>query len=127
MSNQSVNVRSAFVARPGYYYMDADYAQIEPKLSAALAGERSLIQGFIDEKDYYTLIYALMSQTPYEQVTKTLRQIGKTIVLGQSYGQEAGGLARKLKTSFDNAKEYMDAYWSGIPYTKAAKDNRRVV
>lgn len=125
MSNQSVNIRQAFVPRPGYYWLDADYAQIEFKLSAAIAGETHLIDGFARGDDYYTMVYDSMYGTTYrtkKAIPASQRKLGKEIALGQNYGQEARGLARKLKVPLEKGQEYMDAYWNGMPATRRAKD-----
>lgn len=124
MSNQSVNIREAFQARPGYYFMDPDYSQIEFRLSAALAGERSLLLGFKEGKDYYQTVYASMTggQKTADDVTKQERQIGKVLALGQQYDQGPNGLARKLGCTYDTAKALMDQYWSGLAATARAKE-----
>lgn len=124
MSNQSVNVRQAFCARPGYYYIDVDYSQIEFRLSAAMAGERPLITGFMEGADYYRMIYKQMAggSVALDAITKTQRQLGKTVALGQNYGQEEYGLAFKLKCSVEKAKEIMDSYWSGLSATARARE-----
>ena len=124
MSNQTVNIREAFQARPGYYYIDPDYSQIEFRLSAALAGERELMKGFIKGHDYYKSVYVQMSagSATYETVTKLQRGVGKVTALGQNYGQGKYGLARKLGCDVDTADGYMDAYWGGLAGTKNAKE-----
>lgn len=110
------------MARKGKYFISADYSQIEARMSAALAGERTLIEGFLAGADYYRLIYGNMFGTPLDKITKTERQLGKIIVLGQSYNQSHYGLARKIKRSEDEAKELMNRYWASMPATRLAKD-----
>lgn len=122
MSSNIVNHRKTFRARPGYYYLDADFSQIEFRLTAALAGERRLVQGLRDGDDYYKLVYSMAYGVPLDQVTKQQRQLGKVVALGQSYGQQHYGLARILQVSTDEAAKIMDKYWSGQPNVKRAKD-----
>jgi hypothetical protein len=127
MSNQSANVRSAFIPRPGYFFLDQDWSQIEFRLSAYLAGEVSLIEGFEQGHDYYKMIFRQMAAgsgraVDIEAITQKERKIGKEVALGQSYGQEFWGLARKLGISNEAAREIMDAYWAGLPRTAAAKE-----
>lgn len=125
MSSQTVNIRQAYVARPGYYFMDFDYSQIEFRLSAAIAGEKTLIKGFYEGNDYYTMIYDSMFGTSFKtksKISATLRKLGKEISLGQNYGQEAGGLAHKMKVPYEQAKELMDKYWNGLTATRAARE-----
>lgn len=132
MSNQSVDIRSAFVARPGYFLLDPDYSQIEFKISAALAGEKRVLDGFAKGHDYYTIVFNGMFSTNFtgkkdpvtgkRDIPSEDRKLGKETALGQNYGQEANGLARKLKVSQDRGRELMDRYWAGLPATKVAKE-----
>lgn len=130
MSHQGINVRTAFEARPGYYFLDCDYSQIEARLSALIAGETSLIKSFDEGKDYYTTLYSLMmaggdqaaAAKIYPTVTKKQRQLGKVIVLGQNYGQEKWGLAHNLKCPVEQAEDLMTQFWEGQPATKRAKE-----
>jgi len=124
MANQSVNIREAFQAREGYYFIDPDYSQIEFRLSAALAGERPLIIGFHEGNDYYKMIFRQMKggTIALEDVTKSERQLGKTVALGQNYDQGDSGLARKLRCDIEHARDVRESYWAGLPATKAAKE-----
>jgi hypothetical protein len=123
MANQTVNVREAFRARDGYYLMDFDYSQIENRLSAALAGEGTIIKGYLKGYDYYIMLYAAMYGITIDQVTDQNRKLGKILALGQNYGQEEYGLAKQLQRSVDVARELMDRYWAGLPATKQAKED----
>lgn len=130
MATQLVNVRSAFVAPAGRIFHDFDYSQIENRVSAAKAGERPLLEGFLAGADYYRMIYKQMSGWPGElaDIPKTLRQVGKVMVLGQGYGQGKKGAARQLKLDWndpdqrDQACRQVDAYWDGLPATRYARD-----
>jgi len=122
MSSQAVNIREAFEARPGYYFMDPDYSQIEFRLSAAMAGERALLLGFKKGADYYKAVYSQMFKKPLDQVVKSERDIGKVLALGQQYDQGPGGLSRKLNCDYDTAKDLMDKYWGGLACTAQAKE-----
>lgn len=121
MATDLLNVRKAFRARPGYYILDIDYSQIENRVSAAFAGEYPLLKGFVEGVDFYSNIYAQMAGIPFEQVTKSLRQIGKIIVLSQNYGAGAYSTARQLKTDVKRAQELIESLWKGLPATKNAK------
>lgn len=123
MANQSVNIREAFKARPGYYYCDPDYSQIEFRISAAIAGERDLLKGFLEGADYYKAVYATMCGKKPDEVTPAERKIGKVLALGQQYDQGDGGLARKLKCDVAIAKEHRANYWAGLASTARAKED----
>lgn len=120
MATDLVNVRKAFIANPGYFIVDVDYSQIEPRLSAAHSGERPILQGFVADVDYYTNIYHLMSKIPIDQIGKKLRQIGKVINLRLSYGGGVNSLARTLKLGYEETSILLESYWAGQPALTAA-------
>jgi hypothetical protein len=124
MATQLINVRAAFEARPGYVLYDIDYSQIENRLSAAVAGERPLLEGFLAGHDFYRMIFAQMKggNIDINSITKTERQIGKVLVLGQGYGQGKKGAARQLKKSLEETEQILAAYWNGLPATTAARN-----
>lgn len=122
MASDLVNIRKSFVARPGYLFLDPDFSQIEPRMGAAMAGERPLLEGFVTGKDFYSIIYSLMAKIPFEQVTKKLRQIGKVTALGQAYGQGVSAAARQFKMPYEEAEALLESYWNGLPATRAARD-----
>jgi len=127
MANQSVNIRQAFIPRDGYYFIDPDYSQIEFRLSAAFAGERGLLKGFLEDADYYSSVYAEMTggNLTWRDVEKWQRDIGKVLALGQQYGQGDYGLARALGIAVEGsggAKEIRAQYWSGLAATAAAQE-----
>jgi len=122
MAYQGFNVRSAFIPRDGYYFVDVDWSQVEFRFSAMVAGEIEVLKGFAEGKDYYKNLTSLMFKIPYDAVTKAQRQTGKVVCLGQNYGQEKYGLARVLKCTPEVAQGVMDDFWAGQPRTKAAKE-----
>ena len=54
------SIRKGFVAAPGNVLVDADYSQIEPRLMAHLSKDKALCAVFIDGKDLYDAVAALV-------------------------------------------------------------------
>lgn len=108
--------------RPGYCFVDADWSQVENRLGAVLAGERFLLDAFARKEDIYKKVYAQMFDVPVDRVTKSQRQVGKQLVLGQNYGMSAIGLAERLECSQEEAEHYIQQYWDTHHYTREAKD-----
>lgn len=55
MDGKILSLRSAFVARPGYKYIVADYSQIELKCLAILANVVKILEGLKRGEDFHTL------------------------------------------------------------------------
>jgi DNA polymerase-1 len=54
------SIRKGFVARPGHVMVDADYSQIEPRLMAHLSGDKALRAVFLEGRDLYDSVAALV-------------------------------------------------------------------
>ena len=118
-----INIRDIFVpTRPGYCFVDADWSQVENRLSAILAGERFLLDAFARKEDIYKKVYSQMFGVPMEKISKSQRQVGKQLVLGQNYGMSASGLAERLECSVEEAEHYVAQYWDTHHYTRDAKE-----
>lgn len=107
-----VKIRNAFVPSKGYYWLSADYSQQEYRVMASLAGEKDLIQAFIDGVDFHTATASSMLGVPVDQVTSEQRKIGKTINFGLGYGLSAGSLGKKLGKSTKEAQQLYDDYFA---------------
>lgn len=76
-------VRTAFIAEPGMVFLDADYASIEARVLAWLAGEQWVLDVFHGDGKIYEATAARMFGVPMASITKgsELRQKGKVAAL----------------------------------------------
>lgn len=97
------------VKHPSYIMMSSDFSQQEPKLTAFVSKEPSLIKAFKEGKDVYATIASLAFNKPYEEclefhpVTgehqphgKKRRNEAKTILLGITYGRSVMSIGQQL-------------------------------
>jgi DNA polymerase I-like protein with 3'-5' exonuclease and polymerase domains len=111
-------IKKAIMAPEGYVVIDCDSAQIEARVLAWLAGQEDLVQAFRDKQDVYKLMATKIYGITLDDVDKTQRQVGKTVVLGAGYGVGHVKLQLFLKTqagvevSLDEAKRIIDTYRS---------------
>lgn len=122
MAYQQINLRNLFIPKPNWVFVDLDWAQIENRLGAILSNETFLLEAFESGKDLYKAVYAQMKSKKYEDVTKTERQAGKKLVLGNNYGMTPIGLAEELGCSVEEAQKWNKIYWDAHPQTNKMKD-----
>lgn len=116
--------RAGFIAKPGYKLIDADYSQEEPRLTAEIFDEESMIKEFQcnEDVDVHSMTAKIMFNLDYLPDQKSHeRKVGKQLNLGLGYGMGAKKLASKLEISVDEAKAAIDAYYENLPNIKAAK------
>ena len=81
-------IRTAFVAKPGHTFLVSDYAAIEARVIAWLAGEQWRMDVFAQGGDIYCSSASQMFKVPVEKhgVNGHLRQKGKVAELACGYG-----------------------------------------
>lgn len=79
-------VRSVFGAPPGWVRLDADFSQIELRIAAHCAGERTLRRMFLTGQDVHTMQAANVTGKPPEQIGKEERKMAKAVNFGYLYG-----------------------------------------
>ena len=87
-------IRTAFVAKPGHTFLVSDYAAIEARVIAYLAGEKWRMEVFANGGDIYCSSASQMFKVPVEKhgVNGHLRQKGKIAELACGYGGGVGAL-----------------------------------
>ena len=108
-------VRQAFVARPGFEIVAADYSQIELRIMAHLSGDKGLLAAFAQGRDIHTATAAEVFSVALEDVSTEQRRNAKAINFGLIYGMSAFGLSKQLNVSRHDAQKYMDLYFERYP------------
>lgn len=79
-------LRSMVCAAEGNRLLVCDFASIEARVLAWIAGETHLLKLFATGGDTYVTMASKIYKVPEEEVTKPQRHIGKTAILGCGYG-----------------------------------------
>lgn len=111
-------IRQAFIARPGYKILAADYSQIELRILAHLCEDEKMIAAFNQGADIHRMTAAEVLGIPFEEVSDDQRRSAKAINFGIVYGMSAFGLAKQLKIDRSLAQQYIDGYFSKYPKLK---------
>lgn len=114
-SAEGRRIRQAFVTRPGYIMVAADYSQIELRIMAHLSGDAGLLTAFAEGRDIHQATAAEIFGVTLEEVTTEQRRSAKAVNFGLIYGMSAFGLAKQLNVSRGLAQEYIDLYFSRYP------------
>jgi DNA polymerase I len=110
-------IRAAFVPRPGWKLIVADYSQIELRLLAHMSKDPVLTEAFRMNEDIHTRTAAEVFGVPPLMVTPEHRRNAKAVNFGIVYGQTAFGLAQTLGIDRKEADTYIRAYferYSGV-------------
>jgi DNA polymerase-1 len=105
-------VRRAFVARPGWKLLSADYSQIELRLMAHFSRDPELVEAFERGEDVHARtaerVFAL---PPGTRPTSEQRGMAKTVNFGVMYGMGARALAQQLGIPVAEASRFIAEYY----------------
>jgi len=124
MQELSSLVRSAISAPLGKTFVDVDFSSIENRVASWIAGQTDKVELFRKGLDEYkAFASSSLYQVPYDEVTKDMRQISKSAVLGCMFGQGYKGLVKYaegmgVKLSEGQSREAVDAYRSSYSKVK---------
>ncbi len=116
-------IRKAFIARDDDHILfSADYSQIELRIMASFAGDKSMIDAFKNGRDIHTATAAKIFKVPVEKVDEDMRRKAKTANFGIIYGISAFGLSQRLDIPRHEAAEIIDAYFDEFPAVRRYMD-----
>jgi DNA polymerase-1 len=113
--------RALFAAPDGRVMVVADYSQIELRVMALVAQEKTMLNSYRQGIDLHRKTAAALAGVPLDAVTKAQRQLAKAVNFGLLFGQGAPGLARYAKTqygvdmSLKEAEKYRKAFFDTYP------------
>lgn len=105
------HIRTAFVTKPGYTLVSADYSQFELRLAAVLAEDKELIDMFNRDVDVHTATASQVYGRDPEDITKQMRRDAKVINFGVLYGMSPHGLSIATGMTIPAAKQFIDKYF----------------
>jgi DNA polymerase-1 len=111
-------IRSAFVADPGWKLVSADYSQVELRILADVSSEPKLREAFLRGEDIHAATAAEVLGKSPTALTKDERNRAKAVNFGIIYGISAFGLSEQLEISREEAQAYIDAYLARFPHVQ---------
>ncbi|MBI1723338.1 MAG: DNA polymerase I [Gemmatimonadetes bacterium] len=105
-------IRRGFVPRAGSRFVVADYSQIELRLLAHLSSDPGFVAAFQAGGDIHRQTAAVIFGVAADAVTGEQRSRAKTINFATIYGQGPHALARQLGIPYDEAKQFIEEYFT---------------
>ncbi|AYD39866.1 DNA polymerase I [Clostridium fermenticellae] len=116
-------IRKIFIPEDDSVILSADYSQIELRVLAHIANDNNLIDAFLHHSDIHTKTASEVFNVPIDEVTHTQRSNAKAVNFGIVYGIGDFSLAKDLKISRKEARDYIDKYFERYPGVKEYLDN----
>jgi DNA polymerase-1 len=118
------SIRKAFIARnDDYFFMSADYSQIELRIAASFARDATMIEAFRNKRDIHTTTAAKVFKVDLASVTPDMRRKAKEVNFGILYGSTAFGLSQNLGISRTEAQEIIQSYFTEFAAIKRYMDD----
>lgn len=129
-------VRAFFIADEGTKVLDTDYASLEPRVFATVAGDQGLKDIFNNDLDFYSHIaikteklegVSAHTKAPnfLKKVDPVKRQTAKAYSLGVPYGMSGYALAKSLGVSKEEGERLVEGYLDGFPELRKWRENSR--
>jgi DNA polymerase I-like protein with 3'-5' exonuclease and polymerase domains len=129
-------VRAFFICDEGTKLLDTDYASLEPRVFATVAGDQGLKDIFNNDLDFYSHIaikteklegVSAHTQAPnfLKKVDPVKRQTAKGYALGVPYGMSGYALAMSLKIDKKEGERLVEGYLNGFPQLREWRENSR--
>jgi len=121
-SDLGKKVRRGFIASPGHVLVGADYSQVELRLLAHFSQDKTMIHAFKNDQDIHAQTASEVMGIPLKDVTSSDRSNAKAVNFGLMYGQSSFGLAKALRISRSEAKDYITKYFEKFSQIKSYLD-----
>lgn len=129
-------IRAFFVSRDGYDLIDTDYASLEPRVFASVAGDQGLKDIFNNDLDFYSHIaikteklegVSAHTKAPnfLKKVNPVKRQQAKAYSLGVPYGMSGYALAMTLNIDKKEGERLVEGYLDGFPDLRKWREGSR--
>jgi DNA polymerase I len=105
-------IRGAFIPEDGWWFVSADYSQVELRILAHLSADERLAEAFSAGEDIHRRTAAAVLGLSIEDVAPSQRERAKAVNFGIVYGQTPFGLAQQLGITPEEAAEFIAKYFA---------------
>ncbi|MBI5953319.1 MAG: DNA polymerase I [Chloroflexi bacterium] len=118
-------VRNGFIAGKGNVLLSVDYSQIELRIVAHMAEDKTMLAAFKAGEDIHATTAAAVYGMELDAVTKDMRRHAKAINFGLIYGMSAFGLTRSTDLTLAESEKFVKTYFQKFPGVKKYLDGIR--
>jgi len=118
-------IRRAFIAAPDHILLGVDYSQIELRVVAHMADDKTMIDAFLADQDIHTTTAATIYAKSNEEVTSDMRRQAKAVNFGLIYGMSPFGLTRTTDLTLAEAEDFVETYFTRFPGIRRYLDETR--
>jgi DNA polymerase I-like protein with 3'-5' exonuclease and polymerase domains len=129
-------VRAFFICDEGTKLLDNDYASLEPRVFATVAGDQGLKDIFNNDLDFYSHIaikteklegVSAHTKAPnfLKKIDPVKRQTAKGYALGVPYGMSGYALAMSLGIDKKEGERLVEGYLNGFPQLREWREQSR--
>jgi len=129
-------IRAFFICQEGTKLLDTDYASLEPRVFATVAGDQGLKDIFNNDLDFYSHIaikteklegVSAHTKAPnfLKKVNPVKRQQAKSYSLGVPYGMSGYALAMTLEIPAKEGDRLVEGYLDGFPDLRKWREESR--
>nr|WKN40052.1 DNA polymerase I [Tunicatimonas sp. TK19036] len=105
-------IRKAFVPRSEEFaLMSADYSQVELRIMASFAQDKTMIEAFQKGQDIHAATASKIFGVSLDEITPEMRRKAKMANFGIIYGVSSFGLAQRLSIPKSEASDIIKAYF----------------
>jgi DNA polymerase-1 len=122
-SREGREIRAAFVARPDWRFVSADYSQIELRVLAHLSRDAAMLEAFAAGRDIHTATAMAVFGLPADAIDSDRRRVAKAVNFGILYGQSGFGLAKALSITPLEANAFRTVYFQSFAGAAAFMDD----
>jgi len=114
-SKEGQKIRRGFVTDEGWFFLAADYSQVELRVLAHISQDEALLEAFRQDQDIHRTTAAAIFGVDLDDVTYDQRRFAKAVNFGLIYGMGAFRLARDTDLTLSEADGYINEYFARFP------------
>ena len=124
-------IRSVVGAPPGWKFVEADFSQIELRIAAHYARERTMLRIFHQGGDFHMATALKVTQKPEAKITKEERKKAKGVNFGFVFGMGSNKFVDYARDSYgvlvseDEAKRFRTAFFDQFPRLQPWHERQR--
>lgn len=120
-------IKKAFIARPGYILISADYSQVELRVLATVSRDPALIDAFREGADPINELGVVLFKLNKDQITEDLRTKVKAFMYGTIYGSTAYGMAMNLNMRQSEIEKIQENFFRRFPMVQKFIDDTKSI